>query len=268
MAAVLGCFAIAAQPAAALSTISKSAPLTGVQGSIASVTATCPPGTNVVSGGFEARETLGGGPSSALVFQSKRKGTRSWTTSAIEATSIALPGSLTVSAYCDPKARVAKQVSADEHLATNEIKTATARCPRGKTATAGGFFVANASDLMQNGQIVSSFRKGKRSWAATAAEETGVSATHVTSLAYCTGRVGKARAKTGEGAPFNAEPSATDRSGKCPKSPGVRSGGFTTVPGGSPEYTIFQSRRQGRTWIAGGRQIDNGSTIHAIAYCP
>jgi hypothetical protein len=266
MVAALGCCAIAAQPADALTTATKSVPLTGAQGSIASVTATCPPGTNLVSGGFEAREALGD-PSSALIFQSKRIGTRSWTASAIEGTIIGAPGTLTVSAYCDPKAPLAKQVSEDAHLGSFEVNTATASCPKGKTATAGGFFVADTSDFMQFGQIVSSFRSGKRSWSATGANEEAAD-THVTSLAYCTGGVGKTKSETGSGASFDTGSSASDRSPKCPKSPGVRSGGFKTDPVNSPEYTVFQSRRQGRTWVTGGRQIDNGSTIHALAYCP
>jgi hypothetical protein len=267
IAAAVGCAAIAASPAEALTTVRKSAPIVPTQGSIASVTATCPPGTNVVSGGFEARDDLTNDPSAVLVFQSKRKGTRSWTTSAIDAVSNANPGTLTVSAYCDPKAPVAKQVSMDQHLGPFEVKTAKAQCPKGKTATAGGFFVAVTSDFTQAGQIVSSFRTGKRTWAATGAEENGAD-THVTSLGYCTGGVKHPKTETGPGRPFTTGSPATDRSPKCPKSPGVRSGGFTTVPGDSPQYTIFESLRQGRTWIAGGRGIDNGSTIHAIAYCP
>ena len=257
---------IAAQPAYALTTATKSTPLTGMQSSVASVTATCPPGTNIISGGFEAREATGD-PSSAIVYQSKRIGTRSWIVSAIEGTIIGLPGTLTVSAYCDPKAPEAKQVSEDQHLGSFEVGTSQANCPKGKKATAGGFFVADTPDFMQFGQIVSSFRSGKRSWSATGANEEAAD-THVTSLAYCTGGVNKTKAETGPGASFDSSPSASDRSPKCPKSPGVRSGGFKTDPGGSPEYTVFQSRRQGRTWIAGGRQIDSGSTIHALAYCP
>src|SRR5688572_2836319 len=83
---------------AALTTERDSVPIPEEQGPSATATAQCPPGTNVVSGGWRTTGGVIG------VFESRRVGARSWRVTANRYTNDLSPSVLTAYAYCDTDA--------------------------------------------------------------------------------------------------------------------------------------------------------------------
>ena len=253
VAAVIG--AAPATAGAALTTERDSAPIPKEQGPSATATATCPPGTNVVSGGWR---TTGG---VIDVFESRRVGARSWRVTANRATNDLSPSVLTAYAYCDPRAGRLAVESAE--LITDSERTpsgATLRCPAGTRAVSGGFRIGSASPA---GVMIASFRGSQRTWRAKwqpfSDDLTG------DALAYC----GEARRTRRVAAtkPAGTDNTVTVRSPRCPRN---RSGGFraTTMPNENP-LVLNTFRRKGRRWLAEGHDPDDaGHSLTVFAYCP
>jgi hypothetical protein len=166
---------------------STSATVTIPVGQFETATATCPRGTRVISGGFEADPIIpGGGDTPVLrVSESQKVGNRSWEASAFSNGN--LEGDLTAYVYCrDGKRLKTKQASATLTQKTPDMdfKDIEARCKRKQRVVSGGF-TSPPVEAEATPRILSSRRVGKRSWG-VAAFIGGTGATiDFTAYAYC-----------------------------------------------------------------------------------
>jgi len=128
-----------AAPPPDFTTASATASATGL-GQIASATASCPPGTDAIAGGFEA-------PSSSavlgMVFESVKSGKRSWRAS-VQLLDLGTPSTLTLTThvYCR-KATLIKTVSATVPTdgRTQIGPSVTAACEGGNVALSAGYSI-------------------------------------------------------------------------------------------------------------------------------
>ena len=148
----------------------------------ATATATCPVGTEAVSGGFSDKWA---GTRGALVFgfRSHRLGRRRWRASAVN-TSDAIASTLIVMANCDPlRPRLtARTVSA--RMPAHGRRSLAADCGAGRSAWSAGF-ESPVEDWARGGAFPYLFKRVRhRSWRA-AAFSVGASPTRFTLHAYC-----------------------------------------------------------------------------------
>ena len=106
----------------------------------ATALAACPPGTGVVGGGFSSQPTPGTDPG-AMVIESRAAG-NAWLATAVENSSS--PGIVSTEAYCRKNAPALTVVTGVAPLQAATASaygtgTATAECPAGYSAVAGGF---------------------------------------------------------------------------------------------------------------------------------
>ena len=144
-----------------------------------SATATCPGGSEAVSGGF-----AGFGPLEDAVFPftSKRVGDDSWKVVGfnIDHTN---PEDLKAIAYCDKHGPGLKAESAQVTVPSETSRSATAKCGHGKSAYSGGY----AGQVGADGDGPFTFKSKKTKggdWTA-AAEGNGLSTGRFTVFAYC-----------------------------------------------------------------------------------
>ncbi len=104
-------------------------------GSTASATATCPGGSEAVSGGF-----VGFGPldASVIPFTSKRVGDHKWKVSGFN-NDHTNPEDLKAFAYCDKHGPGLKAESAHVTVPSQATRSVTAKCRHGKRAYSGGY---------------------------------------------------------------------------------------------------------------------------------
>jgi hypothetical protein len=150
-------------------------------------TATCPKGTRLFSGGFEADPIVpGGGDTPALrVSESRKAGNRAWEASAFSNGNV--PGDLTAYAYCrDGKGLKTKQTSTTltQKVPDMDFKDITARCKRKQRAVSGGFTSPEVASETTP-RFVSSRKLGRRGWGVAAfIGGTGLTI-DFTAYAYC-----------------------------------------------------------------------------------
>jgi hypothetical protein len=175
---------------------------------------------------------------------------------------------LTAFVYCGrtaPSATVTVSTTADT---TGAVQAARATCPRGRSATAGGFL----SERGAPGQSLlplESGRVGRRSWL-VAAQKAGFANAALTTFAYCTANAAGLRTRLGSGSLTDAGGLAL--TGRCPRRSGARSGGFEVAyQTGASKYGISESRRVRRRWRTIATVLAPSAPdteITSRAYCP
>lgn len=184
--------------------------ISGPPGTTAKVTARCPRGTKVISGGVKtyANIQLEGDARVVVPYVSRRKGRRAWTVSVYSAAMpIANPKRFAAIAYCRKGAgRIVPRVRRGSvRLGTEDfpfpLRDIYAQCPYNRWPVAGGFAIQlTAADLAQLASgggppgLVFGSRIVPGGWEITAGRfETGKSV--VRSFAYCAKRPVKVRAR-------------------------------------------------------------------------
>lgn len=244
--------------------------LPGVVAQTGTATATCPRGSRAISGGWLAGSTTGG-QSFPFPYESRRLGLRSWRTSVALGAGTMSETRLTTFVYCSRRARraIVRRASAELPGSQWGMATATARCPRGRKATAGGFLgPAEIPDVF--GFITESWRRGPRAWSATVVDGTAGGGAF-TVFAYCSPRAGtplRKRLRRVAGPLGGAAGRAVTP--RCPSWIGARAGGFRYL--GSPgtfQLAVLENRRRGRTWATGAvaRMVPADLQTAAFAYC-
>jgi hypothetical protein len=252
---------------------------------IAQVDAKCPRGTQATGGGF--RET----PPSVdktfgVVYESRKIDQRTWRSSVQLADKgpSAVKVKVVSFAYCRagalPMVNVSKTVTLP---GSNRIGAATARCPKGKVALAGGFQTPPpgiSGTAGTRNEITASARKGKKGWRVQAVSGVFGPASH-TAYAYCA-PVGPESVRSGKGKvrnPANATRfnRGTAISKPCPRRQSLLSGGFKQSPITFDPFKLtlaypFASIGKGKRWKAGAVQAGGTTkpaitTLRAIAYC-
>jgi hypothetical protein len=131
--------------------------ITVEQNEEATVTAVCPKGTKVFSGGFEA-EPLSAGPF-FYIRSSRKAGARKWEVSAIN---FGDPGELEADAYCRAGKKL-KTASATDTVSrssfpVNVYAAPQAECPRGRASVSGGFEIDGLASIRDSAKIGNDWR--------------------------------------------------------------------------------------------------------------
>ncbi len=240
------------------------------EGSTVTATASCPPGTKVVGGGFDAPysvEVIG------LVYESVKSGGRRWRSSA----QVLDPGAptaltLTTYAYCRSHAPRAKtrSVTAPTTGETEVGPTVPARCNPGESALAGGFTMPAP---LRSGTVTAlyldSARSGTSAWDVRVITGPAAPST-VTSEAYCSRRAGAPAESVATSAPNGGDFTPSSATAGCPAGLTPAAGGFSQPDSGPISFFIvYESRRVGDGWRISGLHSGNepASTLRAVAYC-
>ncbi len=239
-------------------------------GSTATATATCPHGTRAAGGGFDA-------PSSsdvvALVYESVKVGQHGWRSS-VQLLDPGDPSTLTLTtyAYCRKHFPVTRS-TARTVPTSGEVQigpTASATCPNGEIATAGGFHMPaplvspTVTDL-----FFDSLRSGDSGWDARVV--TGPAGpSSVTSEAYCARRGAVPVEADGSSAPNGLDSVSSTATAACPGGLSPAAGGFSQPDSAVISFFfVYSSRRVGDTWQVSG--LHTGSepavALNAAGYC-
>lgn len=167
------------------STAVATVPTTGVPQIGPSATASCPSGQQALAGGFATPPPLAGSVVANLILDSHRNGPAAWSTRV--ATGPAGPSTVTTEVYCAPLAAtpVDQVATSDPNSSSLGLSSATAGCPSGSTATAGGF--AQPLSQLSSFFFVSESQRVGDGWRASGLHsglEPGVT---LSSVAYCSG---------------------------------------------------------------------------------
>jgi hypothetical protein len=275
--AVLAAIAAEATPAFAVppsangtvQEVSASVQVTG-DGSTASATATCPPGTKAAGGGFDAPPTA---QAVGIVYESVKVHERDWRASV----QLLDPGSpetvtLTTYAYCRdhfPATHTSEQtVPTDGQVQLGP--TASATCPHGEAALAGGFSMppplvsSFVTDL-----FFDSVRDGISGWDGRVV--TGPAGpSYITSQAYCSAARDVPVEADGTTQSGEVDGVSSTATANCPPGLVPADGGFTQPASGLMSFFfVTSSRRVGGSWQVTGRH--SGSVpqvpLQAAAYC-
>jgi hypothetical protein len=239
-------------------------------GSTATATASCPPGTKVAGGGFDAPSS---GDVIGLVYESVKVGHDAWRAS-VQLLDPSDPSTLTLTtyAYCRDHFPVMKTASTtvptDGHLQIGP--TASAGCPTGEVAMAGGFHMPpplvspTVSDL-----FFDSLRSGESGWDARVV--TGPAGpSNVTSEAYCARHSGAPVEADGVSSPNGLDSTTSTATASCPAGLSPAAGGFAQ-PDSSVVSFFFvdSSRRAGDTWQGSGFHSGGAPAValDAAGYC-
>jgi hypothetical protein len=218
--------------------------------------AACKRGHEAVAGGFYADAES---PSSVLLFDSLREGTRSWSLSQYQSSG----GQATVYAYCDKQRPGLKERQVTEELTANfETQSVRAKCKRGKEAVSGGF-EAPFTEMT----VVASKRAGTRSWEAQFVGPMGLD---VTAIVYCDKEEPGLKTKTKSTTLSESEEVAEAVTARCKRKQELRSGGFETEFSDPADTQGLPtgSRRDGkRGWEAAAASSDGSPELTAYAYC-
>ena len=253
----------------ALVEASATAQATG-NGSTATATASCPHGTRAAGGGFDA-------PSSndvvGLVYESVKVRQRAWRASV----QLLDPGdpstvTLTTYVYCRKHFPVTR-ASAETVPTDGQVQigpTASASCPAGQIATAGGFHMPaplvspTVTDL-----FFDSLRSGDSGWDARVVTGPAGPST-VTSEAYCARRGTVPVEANGSSAPNGLDSVSSTATATCPAGLSPAAGGFAQPDSAVVSFFfVYSSKRVGDTWQVSG--LHTGSepavALDAAGYC-
>ena len=233
-----------------------------------SAVAKCPRGSETVSGGFHAEFSAAYSAPAVDVFTSKRVGDRRW--KATGGNDGAMPGTLTAFAYCDGHEPGLKERSKSKDIASGDVGSAVAKCPRGSEAVSGGYLGEFNPSMPGNGSDLAfmSKRVGDRRWR-VAAQNLGSGLGTLTAFAYCDkSEPGlKEKSKT-TSVPMNGEGAVAP---KCPNGSEARSGGFSAPnpPSLAPQVVVYESKRVSRRrWRESANGFAGGSgTLTGYTYC-
>jgi len=239
-------------------------------GSTATATASCPHGTKAAGGGFDA-------PSSAevigLVYESVKVGHSSWRSSMQlfdpgDANTVAL----TSFVYCRTRFPSTK-TSTDTVPTTGELQvgpTASAQCPKGESATAGGFQMppplgqVSVTDL-----FFDSLRADPSAWDARVVTGPAGPST-VTSEVYCAKAVAPPTEVQSTSAPVGVDLQTGIATASCPAGTMPAAGGFAQ-PQSSVDsfFFVYSSMRVGDSWQVSGLHSGGAPAVAltGAAYC-
>jgi hypothetical protein len=239
-------------------------------GSKATATANCPPGTRAAGGGFDAPSS---GDVVGLVYESVKVGQRAWRASA----QLLDPGdpstmTLTTYVYCRKHFPVTRS-SAETVPTDGQVQigpTASATCPSGQIAMAGGFHMPaplvspTVTDL-----FFDSLRSGDSGWDARVVTGPAGPST-VTSEAYCARRGSVPVEADGSSAPNGLDSVSSTATAACPAGLSPAAGGFAQPDSVVVSFFfVYSSRRVGDTWQVSG--LHTGSepavALDAAGYC-
>lgn len=248
-------------------------------------TATCPPKTVAIGGGYAGIPF----PNERTVFplESRRVGSTQWRATALVSTS-GQPQELTTEVYCAKLRGTVVEGNGTSILPGPHyaVGTAAAACPSKSRLLSGGFQLVGATTAASLGFVSRSSAAGN-GWAVSVlrAVNAGPEAL-VASAAYC---LKPAKKKKGKKRPRRADPkgviematsgmlgSDTNDSFAfpaqlaCPAGRQAISGGFSAAPttDGSFGPTFFESRRSGATWRIGVQQVASAEgPVSAFQYC-
>ena len=149
----------------------------------------CPPGAQVLGGGYSVSPAFDAGAagnttSEMRILQSRRTSAASWTVSAINPRQ---PTSqLTVSALCEKNGKQVKTKTKFSPLAERSRETVTAKCPDNQHVVAGGFAVTPLISNVRIPVVDTSAPSGSRSWIVGVYGEANIpSGSGITGYAYC-----------------------------------------------------------------------------------
>jgi hypothetical protein len=273
VACVLACTLVAVPPAAA-GTRSKSATLTENRQTV-TLKPKCPNGQRATGGGFSSDHD-GFDTPSPLFFESRKAKQRAWRVSVAQSGD----GSMAVTAYvyCDPDApRTIQRSETTDIPAATGFHEAEAGCGGSGRAQAGGFrypaiFAGSATGGPETffGDIIESFRSGRKRWRSTAVAY-GTGTPTLKTYVNCADAPSP-KARSGDKSLLDNV--ATARSAPCPSDTHVAAGGFSQPDADfllAYAFRPTEFRRSGRRWrtemehfSAGGT---NASTVRSTAYC-
>jgi hypothetical protein len=239
-------------------------------GSIASATATCPPGTRAAGGGFDAPSSATGIP---LVYESVKDGQRSWRASA-QYLDLGQPTTMTLTTYvyCRDHYPVTwtNGTTRPTDGQTQVGPTATAGCPSGELALAGGFTMPPPlHSPMVTSLYFDSLRYGASDWS-TRVVTGPAGPSSFTSEAYCA-KHGIAPAEvTASSAPNGSDFTASTSTATCPAGLSPAAGGFAQPDSDITSFLFLtESRRVGSGWRASALHSGNDPAVRLVsaAYC-
>jgi hypothetical protein len=260
----------AALASAALSEHSKEVTIPALTDKTA--TASCPSGSEAVSGGFASP---GFDPqfngASIIPFGSRRTANDAWTVDGKNFSLGDTSGKMFSYAYCDkhqPNLAVAKKTTT---IASNENGSAVAKCPRGSEAFSGGWRSPKKVTGDNAFFAFTSKRAGDRKWKVTAFNDDDNNPHKLKVFAYCDkrqpGLVERSKSTTvGGGVKTSLAP-------KCPNGRQAVSGGFESATVNTPfdaAFTFASRRTSQSTWKTsayGNGDPATDSPITAFVYC-
>jgi hypothetical protein len=238
--------------------------------STASATATCPPGSKAAGGGFDA-------PSSSevvgIVYESVKVHQHAWRAS-VQLLDPGDPTTLTLTTFVYCRAHFPATKSSAKTVPTDgQVQfgpTASAACPHGEVAVAGGFHMPpplispTVTDL-----FFDSLRSGDSGWDATVV--TGPAGpSSVTSEAYCTKAMAPPVEVDGASSPNGRDSVDSTATATCPAGLSPATGGFSQPDSSLASFFfVHTSRLVGDGWQVQGFHsgADPAVALDAAAYC-
>jgi hypothetical protein len=239
-------------------------------GSTATATASCPHGTKAAGGGFDA-------PSSAdviaLVYESVKVGHGSWRSS-VQLFDPGESNTVTLSTFVYCRAHFPNtRTSTDTVPTTGELQvgpTASARCPGGEYATAGGFHMpAPLGEVSVTDLFFDSLRNGLSDWDSRVVTGPAGPST-VTSEVYCSRALSPAPEVQAESPAVAVNLGTGTATAICPVGTSPAAGGFAQPRSNADSFFfVYSSMRVGDSWQVSGLH-SGGSPAVALtgaAYC-
>ena len=149
-------------------------------------------------------------------------------------------------------------------IKSGEIKSATARCPRGQSLIAGGFNRTNFDGTGGN-YVTESRADGPRAWRVTGSAFGGSGGGELTAIAYCVKRKRSILTEVSASAPLPFGATTTATTPPCP--PGLRmtSTGFSASP--NALYAGSSLNADGTTTATAVGHFAAGPSLTAYGYC-
>jgi hypothetical protein len=258
-----------AAPSSAVEVGTATAQATG-DGTTATATANCPSGTKAVGGGFDA-------PSSAevvgLVYESVKVRHSSWRAS-VQLFDPGDPNTVTLTTYVYCRAHFPNtKTSSDTVPTTGEVQlgpTASASCPRGESAVAGGFHMPPPlGEVSVTDLFFDSLRSGDSGWDARVVTGPAGPST-VTSEAYCSKALAPPTEVQAQSAPVAVDWQPGTASAACPAGLTPAAGGFAQPESNVMSFFfLYSSMRVGDSWQVSGLHSGNEPAVAltGAAYC-
>jgi hypothetical protein len=236
----------------------------------ASATATCPPGTRATGGGFSAPSSV---DAIALVYESVKVRQRAWRAS-VQLLDLGAPSSLTITSYVYCGVHYPHTTTSTSTVPTSGQTqvgpTASASCPSGQVAVAGGFRMPPPlSGPMVRSLYFDSLRSGPSGWnTRVVTGPAGVST--VTGEVYCARHGASPTEASGGSAPNSSDFTRSVASAACATPGSPLAGGFAQPDSNvNSFFFVDESRRVDNGWQVSG--LHSGAApavrLNAFAYC-
>jgi hypothetical protein len=151
-------------------------------GDVSTATATCPPGTKALGGGFVGPFS---GTSAVVIFASYRSGEQSWSVAGVQAGPGT--GNATAFAYCRRTTKAVVDVAAATPVPAGVGMTAStsARCPSGTQLISGGFISTSGPSGLDVSFASTNLSTAPGTWSVTALQNGNTTPQTMTAHAYC-----------------------------------------------------------------------------------